>query len=98
MPLVIAALLPLNYLHAIWSCPGLDSVWEASATWNFRKEVIFQNFRELMAWVIKNEKSPKLFAITIWAVRTQWNQLRKQQTCCSVSQLAQHAKDKFDEF
>ena len=36
-----------DMLHALWSCPELDGVWDATE-WNFRSWVHFQNFRELL--------------------------------------------------
>ena len=66
--------------------------------WRFRAHTSFQCFGELMAWIIKNDRAPKLFAMFVWSIWTQWNQLRTQQSYCSMPQLAQFANDRFNEF
>ena len=35
-----------NTLHALWSCTGLDKVWEGDR-WNFRSRVHFEDFKGL---------------------------------------------------
>ena len=87
-----------DILHGVWSCTKLDVVWEAMNLWRFRAHSTFQSFSELMTWIIKNDKSPELFAMFIWSIWTQRNQLRTQQPCCSMSHLAQTANDRFHEF
>ena len=66
--------------------------------WRFQAHSSFQSFGELMAWIIKNEKSLELFAMFVWSIWTQRNQLRTQQSCYSMPQLAQFANDRFNEF
>ncbi|XP_030938458.1 uncharacterized protein LOC115963559 [Quercus lobata] len=66
--------------------------------WRFRTHTSFQCFGELMAWIIKNDRDLELFTMFVWSIWTQWNQLRTQQSCCPTTQLAQFAKDRFNEF
>ncbi|KAL0004551.1 hypothetical protein SO802_012112 [Lithocarpus litseifolius] len=87
-----------DFLHAVWKCADLDGVWGELELWGFRARVSFQCFGELMAWIIKNNRTPELFAMFFWSIWTQRNQLRTQQPYCPLSQLSQLAKDRFYEF
>ena len=69
---------PENPLHPVRNCPELDCVLGASKAWDFRAQVAFQNFSELMAWIIKNDKCPELFSMIVWCISTQRNQIRTQ--------------------
>ena len=51
-------------LHALWSCLGLDEVWEGDR-WNFRQREVFADFKELCRWMVENGKSMDLFAILV---------------------------------
>ena len=41
-------------LHALWSCPELDSMWSDIELWSFQVSVQFVTFKELLSWLIKN--------------------------------------------
>lgn len=75
----------------------------AQDPWNircmpFRPQVAFQNFSDLMALIFMNDKCQKLFAMLVWCIWTQRNQIRTQQVHCPTGHLAQLAKDRFDKF
>lgn len=89
---------PETLLHAAWTCPKLDIVWSDLALWNFRFQTCFPDFKSLTAWVIANKKSSELFTMTVWFIWPQRNQLRLQQHCVSTDQLAQVARDRFEEY
>ena len=37
-----------DIVHAVWSCKGLDGVWEVDNTWRFRNQKSFSSFSELL--------------------------------------------------
>ena len=57
-------------MHALWSCPKLDVVWADQEIRGFRCEIGFTGVKELLSWMIKEEKSLELFAYMAWNV---WN-------------------------
>ena len=85
-------------MHAVWSCKGLDRVWEVDNTWSFRNQKRFSSFSELLIWVFENNKNPVLFAFTIWSIWHQRNQVQTQQAHRPVYQLFQWAHDSYLEF
>ena len=40
-----------DIVHAVWSCKGLNGVWEVDNTWSFRNQRSFSSFKELLIWV-----------------------------------------------
>ena len=68
-----------DIVHAVWSCKGLDRVWEVYNTWSFRNQMSFSSFSELLIWVFENNKNPVLFAFITWSIWHQRNQVRTQQ-------------------
>ena len=82
-------------LHALWSCTGLDEVWEGD-TWNFRSTTHFADFKELCSWILENEKPMDRFAIQVWSIWNQRKKLRLNQTCCLTKDLQQMAKESFN--
>ena len=40
-----------DIMHAVWSCKGLNGVWEVDNTWSFRNQRSFSSFKELLIWV-----------------------------------------------
>ncbi|KAL0013320.1 hypothetical protein SO802_000389 [Lithocarpus litseifolius] len=87
-----------SVIHAIWSCPAIDCVWEEAARWGFRDSVIFQSCSELVAWILEHGKHPELFSMIAWSIWTQRNQIRTVQQHCTTDQLAQIAKARLEEY
>lgn len=54
-----------NTLHALWSCPMLDSVWVATDFWTCRSSRQFLDFRELLGWILQMQKLPELLVFTV---------------------------------
>ena len=46
------------------------------------------------AWIIQQQKSPELFALNVWSIWNQQNQVQLHQPSCSLHLLAQLAKDR----
>ncbi|KAK7841198.1 hypothetical protein CFP56_015657 [Quercus suber] len=44
-----------DLVHALWSCSLLSSVWEQQSEWQFRMEVSFDMFRELVEYVVEKD-------------------------------------------
>ena len=61
-------------LHALWACSELDVVWNDVELWNFKNLVRFMDFKELLSWIIAEDKNMELFAVTAWSI---WNQRNK---------------------
>ena len=59
-----------DLVHALWSCPKLDVVWADQEIRGFRCEIGFTGVKELLSWMIEEEKSLELFAYMAWNV---WN-------------------------
>ena len=59
-----------DLVHALWSCPELDVVWADQEIRGFRCEIGFTGVKELLSWMIEEEKSLELFAYMAWNV---WN-------------------------
>nr|POE65828.1 putative ribonuclease h protein [Quercus suber] len=87
-----------NCLHALWSCRELDLVWSASSGWGHRSTSDYVDFRELLSWILENHAQHKLFAITVWTIWNQRNQIRHHVPSCSTDQIAQVALEKLNEF
>ena len=78
-------LLPETMLHVVWACPKLDEVWTDSVQWGFRHNRRFLDFKELLSWVIQEQRNAELFAMTVWSVWTQRNQARLHKPHCTLS-------------
>ncbi|XP_075664382.1 uncharacterized protein LOC142634001 [Castanea sativa] len=83
-------------LHALWSCSGLDEVWEGDR-WSFRTREVFADFKELCRWIIENGKPTKLFTIQVWAIWHQRNKIRLNQPCFLTKDLQQSAQEYWNE-
>lgn len=77
-------------LHALWSCSGLDEVWEGDR-WNFRQREV------LCRWMVENGKSMELFAILVRSIWHQRNKTRMNQACCLTKDLQQSAEERWNE-
>ena len=89
---------PETALHALWSRPILDEIWLNTSLWSYRKENAFADFKELVKWVLQNNVDAKMFAMIVWSIWSQRNQIRTQQAYCSLHQLAQLANEQQQEF
>nr|XP_023884104.1 uncharacterized protein LOC111996368 [Quercus suber] len=78
-----------DLVHALWSCSLLSSVWEQQSEWQFRMEVSFDMFRELVEYVVEKGKNLELFATTVWAIWHRRNALRTSQTPFPIQQVQQ---------
>ena len=87
-----------NPLHALWSCSELDMVWTDLVLWSFRHTHMFVDFKELLSWVIQQDKNLKLFAMTAWSIWTQQNRVRLAQPNVNLHLLEQVSKDWQEEF
>ena len=56
------------------------------------------DFKELLSWVIQEQRNAELFAMTVWSVWTQRNQARLNKPQSTLSQIASSAKARLDEF
>ena len=63
-------------LHAFWLCKELDLVWDSSDSWSFRRRVHFLDFKELLSWIILQQRHTELFAWMVWTIWSQRNKVR----------------------
>ena len=87
-----------NCLHALWSCRELDQVWSDSSGWGHWSTSDYVDFRELLSWILENHSQPELFAMTVWTIWNQRNQIRHHVLSCITDQIAQVALEKLNEF
>ena len=83
---------PESPLHALWTCSELNLVcwlWSDANAWDFCVSIQFLDFKELLSWILHQNKNPELFVFTTWSIWTRRNQVRSAQTGCSVDQIAQ---------
>ena len=73
-------------------------VWESDEQWAWCRSVTFLSFKELLSWMIRNDKSLELFSFVAWAVWHQRNQVRLHQRSCSTHLITAETKVKLDEF
>ncbi|XP_075655907.1 uncharacterized protein LOC142626025 [Castanea sativa] len=85
-------------LHALWSCSELDVVLEDLTSWNCRRTTSFINFKELLSWLIKNQKHLEIFSVTTWSIWTQQNQVRLHKPSFSPHLITPLAKERLHEF
>ena len=52
-------------LHALWSYPQLDIMWEANLIWNFRLTHSFEKFKAVIDHVLTGNRIPRLFATQV---------------------------------
>ena len=52
-------------LHAIWSCPLLDTVWLNTNLWACQISKQFLDFRELLSWIMQNHQQSILHAFAV---------------------------------
>nr|POE97079.1 hypothetical protein CFP56_23064 [Quercus suber] len=55
-----------NSLHALWSCSELDVVWFDPVLWSFKHTHRCVDFKELLSWIIQQDKNSELFAMRVW--------------------------------
>nr|XP_023891408.1 uncharacterized protein LOC112003444 [Quercus suber] len=83
-------------LHALWSCTGLNEVWDGDS-WSFRSNIQFTDFKELCSWILENGKPMELFAVQVWSIWNQRNKLRLNQSCCLTKDLQKMAVESWNE-
>ncbi|XP_075663672.1 uncharacterized protein LOC142633331 [Castanea sativa] len=64
----------------------------------FRSGIQFGDFKELVAWILKENNSPEYFAMIVWPIWNQRNQVRLQHPCCALHLIPQLSKDQLEEF
>ena len=85
-------------MHALWSCPELDSMWSDMELWSFRFSVQFVTFKELLTWLIKNNHQTELFAVTAWTIWNQRNLVCLNQPADSLHQIPYISKSWLAEY
>ncbi|KAK7840190.1 hypothetical protein CFP56_016970 [Quercus suber] len=67
---------PESVLHALWSCPCLNEVWESDQVWSFRSTQSFMNFQQLILHVIDAGLDWDVFSMVVWSLWYRRNQVR----------------------
>lgn len=58
----------------------------------------FDDFKNLVAWILQENKSPEIFAMTVWSIWNQRNQVRLHPPSSPLHLLAQASKDRLAKF
>lgn len=74
-------------LHALWSCSKLDVMWSNLELWGFRSAVGFVDFKEVLSWIIMQDKNLELFAFTAWTIWNNRNKVRMHQPAMALHQV-----------
>ena len=67
---------PESILHALWSCPCLNEVWESDQVWSFKSTQSFSNFQQLILHVIDVGLDWDVFSMVVWSLWYRRNQVR----------------------
>ena len=51
-------------LHALWLCKEVDTIWDDSELWSYRRQIQFLSFKELLSWIILQKNNAELFVIS----------------------------------
>nr|POE73735.1 hypothetical protein CFP56_78752 [Quercus suber] len=87
-----------DVIHSLWSCPGLTRVWEDDPQWAFRSTTRFQNFPQVLLYVLDSDCSDDMFAMLIWNIWFRRNQVRTSPPGWPLDQVAQQAYQSLQEF
>ena len=82
----------------MWSCRELDVVWENDMQWQFRRNHTFVDFKELLSWLITNQRVLEFYFISAWLIWTQRNRICLNKTIVSSHQIAATAREHLAEF
>ena len=88
---VIIVIYHVNTLHALWNCPCLSPIWDSDSMWTFRHNSKFNNFKELIKFIIKEGKNLELFAVIVWTIWSRRNLLRTSDKPFPISQVLPNA-------
>ena len=89
---------PKSALHALWNCSKLVVVWEEEPFQHCRRWHTFVDLKELLSWLIIKDHSLELFAMSVWLIRTQRNQVCVSQPNLDVHQILSPGKERVVEF
>ena len=87
-----------DLLHALWSCLEVDIVWADQTLWDFRCSMDFDNFKQLVLWIIEEGKQLELFAYTAWSVWNQHNQVRMRVLATALHQIPEVSQTILNDF
>ena len=85
-------------LHALWLYKEIDIVWEDSESWAYRRQLQVLSFKELLSWMIVQKQNVELFAMTMWLIWSQRNQIWLNHTTTALHQIPQSAREWLTEF
>ena len=79
-------------LHSLWSCTGLNEVWEKDFGWIFRIGLVFTSFRNLVELIFAKPEKVALFATIAWSVWYYRNKTRLNENTRLLDQIAGFAR------
>ncbi|KAL4621953.1 hypothetical protein ACB092_06G264100 [Castanea dentata] len=89
---------PLCSKHALWSCSKLAQVWNDNNQWSFRSQTTFDNFPQLLQYVLELDCSGELFAMQAWTVWFRRNKVRTDPPGFPLNLVAQRACEALMEY
>nr|XP_023918102.1 uncharacterized protein LOC112029645 [Quercus suber] len=91
---------PKDAMHCLWICDHGKCIWLSDPTFNFPRARHFNNFCDLVSFVLSEVTSSTaaLFAKVAWCIWGRRNKLRKGQQVWDVGETIQRAQDLLQEF
>ena len=81
-----------DVVHALWLCLCLNKVWDANTGWSFRNRVRWEDFQKLIVHVKEAGLDLDLFAMIVWQLWHQRNQIRVGPSATSLGQIVACAR------
>ena len=78
---------PEDTLHALWQCLGLSSIWDSDSMWDFLRITNFNQFEDLVKFVIDKGKNLEIFAFLVWTIWYRRNLLCTSNTPYPITQV-----------
>ncbi|KAK9993512.1 hypothetical protein SO802_023215 [Lithocarpus litseifolius] len=89
---------PENTIHALWTCSGLNQIWEALPKLNFHQTNSFSNISDLLLFAQREGKNMEELTILLWTIWYRRNQIRVKNTDYLISHIASIAKQTLQDF
>ncbi|XP_075663127.1 uncharacterized protein LOC142632642 [Castanea sativa] len=84
--------------HALWSCSEVDVVWADQTLWDFRNHVGFNDFKQLVSWIVEEGKPIERFTWMVWAIWNQRNQVRVRAPAIALHHVAEVSRSSLTEY
>uniref|UniRef100_A0A7N2LR17 Reverse transcriptase zinc-binding domain-containing protein n=1 Tax=Quercus lobata TaxID=97700 RepID=A0A7N2LR17_QUELO len=87
-----------DVVHALYSCPKLQELWNKCPQWKHEKFKLSPSFSDIMSSILVEDKNPALFSMVVWNIWNQQNNSRLGKLTTSIPQLLEQVQDRLQEF